>query len=131
MLLLVDTFSALFRAHYALPPMSTSAGEPTSALYGFSVLLLKLLREHPGTALAFAVDAPQATFRARAYEAYKAGRPPTPDALALQLRRLPELLAAFGVPVLRAPGFEADDVLATLARLSRERGEPATWIVSG
>lgn len=131
MLLLVDTFSALFRAHYALPQMSTSAGEPTSALYGLSALLLKLLREHPGAALAFAVDAPQATFRSDMYGAYKAGRPPTPDALSLQLRRLPELLAAFGVPVLRAPGFEADDVLATLSRIARERAEPAALIVSG
>lgn len=130
MIVLVDTFSALFRAHYALPPMSTSKGEPTSALYGFSVLMLKLLREHCGAALAFAVDTPQATFRARAYEAYKAGRPPTPDALALQLRRLPELLAAFAVPVYRVPGFEADDVLATLAKLARQAGDSAL-IVSG
>jgi DNA polymerase I len=129
-IVLIDTYSVLFRAHYALPPMSTQRGFPTAALYGFSVMVLKLLRENPGTALAFAVDSPEATFRDELYEEYKAGRAPTPDSLSVQLRRLPELLAALSVPVHRAPGFEADDILATLARRARERSEPAL-VVSG
>jgi DNA polymerase-1 len=127
---LVDTFSVLFRAHYALPPMSTQRGFPTAALYGFSVMLLKLLRENPGAALAFALDSPEATFRDELYDEYKAGRARTPDALTAQLGRLPELLEAFSVPVHRAPGFEADDLLATLARHARVRAEPAL-VVSG
>jgi len=131
MIVLIDTFSAFFRAHYALPPMSTQAGEPTAALYGFSSLLLKLLREQPGAALAFALDAPARTFRREQFDGYKAGRAPTPDALSVQLRRLPALLEALDVPVIVAPGFEADDVLATLARRSRELGAGPTLIVSG
>jgi DNA polymerase-1 len=129
--LLVDTFSAFFRAHYALPAMSTRAGEPTSALYGFSVLMLKLLREHPGAALAFAVDTPTPSFRKKAYRDYKANRTAAPRPLAEQLRRLPPLLEAFGVPVLGAPGFEADDVLATLAERARSDGGTPALVVSG
>ncbi|HTA90610.1 MAG TPA: 5'-3' exonuclease H3TH domain-containing protein [Polyangiaceae bacterium] len=128
--LLLDTFSLFFRAHYALPWMSTRAGEPTSALYGFSALLLKLLREQRGAALAFALDAPQATFRHQSFDDYKAGRAPTPSTLSAQFDRLGELLGALSVPVFRCPGFEADDVLATLARLAREQREPAL-VVSG
>lgn len=130
MIVLVDTFSVLFRAHYALPPMSTQRGFPTAGLYGFSVMVLKLLRENPGAALAFAVDSPEATFRDELYDEYKAGRAPTPDSLSTQLGRLPELLAALSVPVHRAPGFEADDILATLSRRARELAEPAL-VVSG
>src|SRR5687768_14219154 len=129
--LLVDTFSAFFRAHYALPAMTTRAGEPTSALYGFSVLVLKLLREHPGAALAFAVDKPGPTFRQTAYRDYKSNRTATPTPLAEQLRRLPRLLEAFGVPVFGAPGFEADDVLATLAEGARSGAGSPALVVSG
>jgi DNA polymerase-1 len=128
--LLLDTFSLFFRAHFALPWMSTRAGEPTSALYGFSSLLLKLLREQRGARLAFALDAPQATFRHDAFDDYKAGRAPTPSTLAAQFGRLEELLAALAVPVFRCPGFEADDVLATLAAEARSQGEPVL-VVSG
>ena len=128
--LLIDTYSLFFRAHYALPWMSTRAGEPTSALYGFSSLLLKLMREQRGAALAFAVDAPQATFRHDAFDDYKAGRPPTPSTLSAQFPRLEELLTALAAPVFRCPGFEADDVLATLAAEARSKDEPAL-VVSG
>ena len=128
--LLLDTYSLFFRAFHALPPMSTRAGEPTSALYGLSSLLLKLLREQPGAALAFALDAPQATFRHDRFDEYKAGRPATPSALSAQFERLQQLLAALGVPAFRCPGFEADDVLATLAKRARDRELPA-FVVSG
>jgi DNA polymerase-1 len=128
--LLIDTFSVFFRAHHALPPMSTQTGEPTSALYGFSVLLLKLLREHPGAAFAFALDAPSATFRHDAFEGYKADRGPTPAPLQQQFERLRKLLDTFGVPVFRVPGFEADDVLASLAKRAREMAQPGL-VVSG
>ncbi|HVR18941.1 MAG TPA: 5'-3' exonuclease H3TH domain-containing protein [Polyangiaceae bacterium] len=129
-ILLVDTYSAVFRAHYALPEMSTLSGEPTSALYGFCSLLLKLLRENPNAALALAIDTPGQTFRQATYREYKAGRPATPSSLGAQLRRLPRLLEALGAPVLGAPGFEADDVLATLAERVRARPGGAI-IVSG
>lgn len=128
--LLFDVYSLFFRAFYALPPMSTRAGEPTSAVYGFSSLLLKLLREQPGAGLAFALDAPQATFRHDEFADYKAGRPPTPADLSAQFARLRQLLEALAVPAFYCPGFEADDLLATLARLARGRAEPAL-VVSG
>lgn len=114
--LLVDTNSLFFRAHYALPPMSTARGEHTSAIYGVAALLLKLLRELRPTGLAFARDLPTPTFRHEVYGAYKSGRPPMPSALQTQWGRLDQLIAAFDVPSYGVRGFEADDVLATLAR---------------
>ncbi|HVT09642.1 MAG TPA: 5'-3' exonuclease H3TH domain-containing protein [Polyangia bacterium] len=114
--LLLDTHALLFRAFFALPPMSTRAGAPTSALYGLAVMLLKLLRDQRPCELAFALDAGQPTFRHLQSAAYKAHRPPVPDDLRRQLDALPRLLDAVGAPTFVAPGFEADDVLATLAR---------------
>ncbi|HEX5657696.1 MAG TPA: 5'-3' exonuclease H3TH domain-containing protein [Polyangiales bacterium] len=113
--LLIDTFSLFFRSFHALPPMTTLAGEPTGALYGFSALLLKLLREQKPKGVAFAVDRPEPTFRHESYGEYKAGRAPLPSPLVQQLRKLDTLLEAFGFPRFSARGFEADDVLATLA----------------
>lgn len=127
--LLLDTFSLFFRAFFALPGMSTSRGEPTGALYGFSSLLLKLLREHPGAPLCFALDTGP-TFRHREFQPYKAERAPTPTPLVEQLRRLHQLLERTGGGVLGAPGFEADDVLATVAARLRTEGRPAL-VVSG
>jgi len=128
--LLLDTFSLFFRAFFALPPMSTQRGEPTNALYGFSVLLLKLLREHPGAQLCFALDTGRPTFRHREFQAYKGQRERAPTPLVEQLRRLDQLLEGVGAPVIGAPGFEADDVLATLGASLRLEQRP-TLIVSG
>lgn len=127
---LFDTYSVVFRAFHALPPLSTSTGAPSSALYGFSSLVLKVLREQGPSELAFAVDGPSRTFRAERYPEYKAGRPRTPSALSQELERLPRLLEAFEVPVFCAPGFEADDVLATLARRIAGTGRQVL-VVSG
>lgn len=128
--LLLDTFSLFFRAFFALPPMSTSRGEPTNALYGLCTLLLKLLREHPGAELCFALDTGRPTFRHREFLPYKAERPAAPTPLVEQLRRLDELLERVGGVVLGSPGFEADDVLATVAAELRARERPAL-VVSG
>jgi DNA polymerase I len=128
--LLLDTFSLFFRAFFALPPMSTERGEPTNALYGFSVLLLKLLREQPGAQLCFALDTGRPTFRHREFQPYKQQRERAPTPLVEQLRRLDQLLECVGAPVIGAPGFEADDVLATVAANLRREGRPAL-VVSG
>jgi DNA polymerase-1 len=96
--------------------MATTRGEPTGALYGFSALLLKLIRERRPKGMAAALDAPAATFRHAAFAGYKASRPRAPTPLGRQLQRLPALLDAFGASIFTVPGFEADDVLATLAR---------------
>jgi DNA polymerase-1 len=128
--LLLDTYSLFFRAFHALPPMNTSDGTPTSALYGLLALLIKLLREQAPEGVAWALDAPQQTQRAREYAAYKQGRAEVPDELARQFALLEQLIAALPFPAYRAPGFEADDVLATLARVLAERGRDVL-IVSG
>jgi DNA polymerase I len=128
--LLLDTSSLFLRAHHALPPMNTRAGEPTSAIYGFSTLLLKLLREQRPTRLAFARDLAGPTFRHRDYADYKANRPSTPEVLRPQWARLDQLIRALQVPQLSAAGFEADDVLATAARRLAEAGDDVE-IVSG
>jgi DNA polymerase-1 len=128
--LLLDTFSLFFRAFFALPPMSTSRGEATGALYGFSALVLKLLREHPGAELCFALDTGRPTFRHASFEPYKAQRAAAPTPLVEQIRRLDQLLEAMGGVTLGSPGFEADDVLATVAARLRADGRTAL-VVSG
>jgi DNA polymerase I len=117
--LLLDTYALFFRAFYALPPMNTRLGRPTSALYGLCVMLLKLLREQRPLGLAFALDAPRPTFRHLQNPNYKAQRAALPEPLREQLALLPRVLEACQVPYFSADGFEADDVLASLAeRLS-------------
>jgi len=128
--LLVDTHSLFVRAFFALPEMTTSAGVPTSALYGFSVLLLKLLKEERPMGVAFALDAGQPTFRHARSATYKAQRAPLATPLRAQLDILPRLLQAVGAPCFVAPGFEADDVLATLAAELSAAGTRAR-VVSG
>lgn len=128
--LLVDTYSLFFRAFHALPPMTTRGGLPTGALYGFASLVLKLLRERVPAGTALALDTPHETFRHRAYPAYKGQREAAPSDLRRQLPLLDELIEALGLPAHRAPGYEADDVLATLARELVEGGGDAL-IVSG
>ncbi|MDB4985485.1 MAG: polymerase [Myxococcaceae bacterium] len=123
--LLIDTYSLFFRAFYALPPMNTLDGEPTQALYGFSSLLLKLLREERPSGVAFALDRPEPTFRHQAYAGYKGTRDAVPSSLALQFRNLERLLDALRLPRFSVRGFEADDVLATLASELSSAGEHA------
>lgn len=113
--LLLDVHSLVHRAHHALPPMNTARGEPTAALYGFSTVLVKLLRERGPVGVGFAFDA--GARRRRAIDAgYKASRRPPPAELAAQLARVRELPEALGAPALLVDGEEADDVLATAAR---------------
>jgi DNA polymerase-1 len=128
--LLLDSHSLLFRAFHALPPMSTTQGEPTNALYGFCVLLLKLLREERPCEVAIARDLPGKTLRHERYAAYKAGRPQTSPLLVRQLELFEELVEALGFPLVALAGYEADDVLATLATRQAARGRDAL-VVSG
>ncbi|MET0386843.1 MAG: 5'-3' exonuclease H3TH domain-containing protein [Polyangiales bacterium] len=128
--LLLDTHSLLYRAFFALPPMTTSHGQPTAALYGLSTMLLKVLREDRPLGLAFALDTPEPTFRQARSPSYKAQRPAMAAELRQQLEHLPRLLRAFAVPCFAVPTFEADDVLATLAKQVENDGH-VSRIVTG
>ncbi len=121
-LLLLDGMSLAFRAYYALPDtLATSTGIVTNAVHGFSSMLVYLIREQRPSALAVAFDAPGATFRDEMNEDYKAGRAETPWLLPPQFDMIREVMAALAVPVIEAAGFEADDVIATLATEAAER----------
>jgi DNA polymerase I len=122
-LILVDGSSYLYRAFHALPPLSTSRGEPTGAVHGVLSMLAKLLRQYPDTRLAVVFDAPGKTFRDDLFAQYKAHRPPMPDELRAQIEPLLQAVTGMGLPLLRIPGVEADDVIGTLARRAAQAGE--------
>ena len=118
---LVDGSSYLYRAFFALPPLTTSTGVPTGAVLGVLNMLNKLLKEESPDLIAVVLDAPGRTFRDELFEEYKAHRPPMPDDLRSQIAPLIEAIPALGLPMLRVEGVEADDVIGTLA----ERGAAA------
>ncbi len=128
--LFVDGHSLFHRAYFALPPLTGPAGQPTNAVYGFLTMLLRLLAERRPQYVAVALDRGTPTFRHETFERYKAHRPEMDDALRSQLPLLRRVLAALRIPVVEAEGYEADDVLGTLARLAKERGL-AVVLVSG
>ena len=121
-LVLLDGNGLVYRAFYALPYFTTSDGQPTNAIYGFTNMLLKVLEEEKPTHLAVAFDRPSPTFRHEDFAAYKATRPVMPDDLRSQMQRVKEVVDAFRVPVFEVAGYEADDVIATLARRAEEAG---------
>ncbi len=114
-LVLIDGHSLAYRAFFALPPdMATSKGELTNAVYGFTSMLLNIIRDHKPTHMAVAFDVGR-SFRHDKFEEYKATRERIPDELSIQIERIQELIDAFRIPVFTKEGYEADDVLATLA----------------
>ncbi len=124
-LVLIDGSSYLYRAFHALPPLTNAAGEPTGALFGVVNMLRGHLKEKPEH-IAFVVDAPGKTFRDDLYPDYKANRPPMPDELRAQVEPMLEIVAALGIPILREPGVEADDVIGTLALQAAAQGLAVT-----
>lgn len=113
-LVLLDAHAILHRAFHALPDFTSPKGEPTGALYGFTALLIKVIRELKPDYIAAAYDLPKPTFRHIAYDQYKAGRAKMDDSLAKQINRSHDILKAFNVPIYSVEGFEADDVLGTI-----------------
>ncbi len=120
-LVLIDGSSYLFRAFHALPPLANADGEPTGALFGVVNMLRDTLRQRPDR-IAFVLDASGPNFRHALYPDYKANRPPTPPDLKAQVEPMIAVVEALGIPVLRVPGVEADDVIGTLAAKARDRG---------
>ena len=128
-LILIDAHSLIYRAFFALPPMSTSDGRVTNAVYGFTSMLAIVLASRPEYAIA-AFDLGKPTFRSQEYVEYKAGRRAMPDDLRAQIDMVRDVLESFSIPIYGVEGFEADDVIGTLARIAEERGHAVT-IVSG
>ncbi len=131
-LLLLDGHSLAYRAFFALPVenFSTTDGQPTNAVYGFTAMLINVLRDEQPTHLAVTFDVGQPTFRHEAYAEYKAGRAETPTDFRGQVSLVKEVLQALRVPIVSKPGFEADDVIATLATQA-EADDMDVLIVTG
>ena len=129
-LLLIDGHSIANRAFYGLPDLTNSAGEHTGAIFGFLNMMLKFIDDEQPDNLAVAFDVHAPTFRHKMYEAYKGTRKPMVPELKEQIPRIQEMLKAMGVPVITLEGWEADDILGTMARMGEEKGFDVT-IVSG
>ncbi|HEV3032359.1 MAG TPA: 5'-3' exonuclease H3TH domain-containing protein, partial [Polyangia bacterium] len=121
-LYVLDALNFLFRAFHALPPLKTTKGEQTGAIYGLCQMLLKIEREERPTHLTCVFDAPGENFRNQIYSGYKAHRPPMPPELAGQITMVHTVVEAFGLTTIEVPGYEADDIIAALARLGRAAG---------
>ncbi len=129
-IVVVDAYSLIFRAFFALPPLTTKEGVPTNAVYGFTTMLLKLFQEERPDLVVIAWDAPGGTFRHQEYKEYKATRKQTPDDLLPQFKLVEEVVRTFNLPNYACPGYEADDVIACIARRAAEAGID-TLVVTG
>jgi len=121
-LYLIDASSYVYRAFFALPPLTNSAGLPTNAVYGFSTMMVKLLREIAPQYLAAVFDAPGRTFRDDLFDGYKANRPSMPDDLAAQFPLVHEVAGAYAIRTLAIAGVEADDVIGTITHTLEGQG---------
>ena len=130
-LLLIDANSLIHRAYHALPPLTTAEGGPGGALYGLGSILIKVFKERPFKYVSAAFDHPAPTVREGLYEAYKATRPRAADELISQIKESHNLLGAFGIKVLEMPGWEADDIIATLAHRFMSRENFQVVVLSG
>ncbi|HMC52452.1 MAG TPA: DNA polymerase I [Acidimicrobiales bacterium] len=130
-LLLLDGNSLAYRAFFALPTdMATASGQVTNAVFGFTSMLVNLLKDHHPDGIAVAFDRPEPTFRHDLVDGYKAGRAAAPDILRQQMGLVRQVVETLRIPVVEVPGFEADDVIGTLATQARDRGDDVI-IVTG
>ncbi|GAH56490.1 unnamed protein product, partial [marine sediment metagenome] len=128
--LLIDGHSLFHRAFHALPPLSTSDGRPTNAVYGFLQMALLLLEQEQPDYAVVAFDGPGPTFRDEMYDQYKAHRPPMDDALVSQLPLLERAVEGLGLAAVQVEGYEADDIIGTVTRQAEEAGDEVV-IVTG
>ncbi|NVM57719.1 MAG: DNA polymerase I [Desulfobacterales bacterium] len=119
---LIDGNGYIYRAYHAVRHLSTSQGLPTNATFGFANMLLKLLSESRPEYVAIAFDAKGPTFRHQIYDSYKANRPPMPEDLAVQIPYIKQIVEAMNIASLELAGYEADDIIGTLARAAEEKG---------
>src|SRR3990167_4407708 len=130
-LVILDTYAILHRAYHALPDFSSAKGEPTGALYGLITMLVKIINDLKPDYIAAAYDLPGGTFRHAAYDNYKANRIKADDDLYHQIERARDVLKGFGIPIYEAKGFEADDVVGTIATQVKKKKGVDTIIASG
>lgn len=130
-LVLLDAHAIIHRAYHALPDFTSPSGEPTGALYGLSSMLLRIIADLRPDYLAACYDLPKPTIRHEAYAEYKATRAKTEDALSTQLQTSRDVFAAFGIPIYEREGFEADDILGTVAVLYADDDSIEVIIASG
>lgn len=123
-LFLLDAYALIYRAYYALinAPRMTSKGFSTSAIYGFVNTLQDVLKRENPSHIAVCFDPPGPTFRHEAFEGYKAERPPTPEDIRLSIPYIKRILEAYHIPVIEVMGYEADDVIGTLAKMAQAKG---------
>jgi len=117
---IIDGSSYLYRAFHAMPPLSTSKGQPTGAVKGVTNMLMNLKKDSEGSPIIVVFDAKGKTFRNEIYSEYKANRPPMPDELRLQLDPVKSICRAIGFPLIEIEGVEADDVIATITRMAKD-----------
>ncbi|MDD5063181.1 MAG: DNA polymerase I [Phycisphaerae bacterium] len=122
-LYIIDGHAQIYAAHYAqMRELTSPSGEPTKATYIFTTVILGLIRNHKPDMLVVAMDSKAPTFRVKIYSDYKAHRPPMPDDMPAQIDRIEHILAAMKIPILRVDGFEADDIIGTLAKKASKDG---------
>ena len=119
---ILDGSSFVYRSFFALPKLSTSKGFPTNAIYGFLRMLFALIKREKPEYLVVVFDAPAKTKREKIYSEYKKQRPKTPDPLKVQIPVIKEMLKIAGIPVIEVPGYEADDIIAYLAKKFSKKG---------
>ncbi len=129
-LFLIDATAFCYRAFYALSGLRTAAGEPTNAVYGFLNILNKILKEHKPDYLICCFDVSRETFRLAKFAQYKMHRPTMPDGLSSQIPLIKEIISAYGIPIFEKKGFEADDIIAELARKGAAKKMCVTIVTS-
>lgn len=128
-LIIIDSNALLHRSFHALPPLTNKRGEPTGAVYGFLLILFKAIKDLNANYIVACFDLPQPTFRHEKFKEYKAQRPKTPEGIVSQIPIIKEVLESFKIPIFVKKGFEADDLIATIAKKAEERSE--VYILSG
>jgi DNA polymerase-1 len=130
-LLLIDNHALIYRFFHALPPLTNPKGEASGAIYGLSSVLLKIIKEQRPDYIAAAFDLPGKTFRNDLYDQYKIHRPTMPNDLQPQVKKARELFNVFGIKTIDQEGFEADDVIGSLAKKFKDEKDLVVIILSG
>lgn len=128
-LIIIDSSSLLYRAFHALPPLTNKKGQATGAVYGFLLILFKAIKDLKANYIVACFDTPKPTFRHEKFDDYKAHRPKTPDGIISQIPVIKEVLKSFNIPLFEKEGFEADDLIATIAK--KIENDCKTYILSG